>query len=454
MKILFPDPKEMVNLGQAKLAYVPFYIDEDGGYPREANQYLRERSLAEWQPRLGQSGIPSGNIIIATRESREAIARNLNQFFAMCNRTNPPLDWRVVSYDDLLDWQTGLLDGTNSTSGKELSNGYVQNLIHESIYFLTWAATREYREAFNVLLNEGRVRRSSGRHTNSGKVVTIDKRVGSLTPKPDFSMLPTDKEMETWLRQVYTLRGPVKGLCCEVILRVGLRITECVELLRDDIPKKVDGAWPSYIIKDNCIRVTVHRGNKGPKKSPGSLESTRPRDVWLPIDLAERIDHYIHNIRPTLIHRAINRISDKERRAQRLRMAKPKHLWVGEFSGLPFTAGNLRTIWGNVPSCPVHWSPHRGREWFAVDTMVRYAEDLLKARGIYLTGGVMGLGWLDGLMSTQVRVILTPIMGHVSEETTQIYLRRIKHRLVEVFGHPAIRWAEFCSEEGDDLGEG
>lgn len=444
----------MVTLGQAKLAHVPFFIGDDGGYPKESNQYLRERCLAEWRPRLGQSAEPSGKIVIPTRQSRAGMARLLNEFLTMCDRANPPLDWRSLSYDDLLDWQVGLLDGTLSTSGKKLSNTYVQNLIHESIYFLTWAAMRGYREPFFVLLNEGHVRRSSGKHTNSGKVVSIDKRVGSLTPKPEFNMLPTDDEVKTWLRQVYQLKGPVKGMCCETIVRSGVRITECVELQLGDFPKKnVNGVWPSHVIQDNCIRVNVHRGNKGTKVSPGSLESDKPRDVWLPIDLAERIDHYIHYVRPTLIQRSIDRIPDKAQRAKRQRMAKPTHLWVGETKGDSFSSGNLRLAWSGVPACPDKWSPHRGREWFAVDTMVRYAIDLLKARGIYQVEGVNALGWLDGLMAAQIRVILTPLMGHVSEETTQLYLRRMKHRLVEVFGHPAISWAQFCTEEGDDLEE-
>jgi hypothetical protein len=67
----------MVSLGQAKLAYVPFLIGDDGGYPKEANQYLRERCLAEWRPQLGQSAEPSGKIVIPTRQSRDGIARLL-----------------------------------------------------------------------------------------------------------------------------------------------------------------------------------------------------------------------------------------------------------------------------------------------------------------------------------------------------------------------------------------
>lgn len=454
MKILFPDPQRMVDLNHPKLAFCPFLISDDGFYPQEANQYLRERSLAEWRPRLGQSAwLVEGQGVVQTRASRETMARRLVEFFRWCD-TNKK-DWRKINYlDDLLcDWQVGLLNGTASSSGEELVNATVNAYVSEAAYFLTWAAIRGYREPFNVDLNETKVRKSSGRHAYSSVAVATQTRVGSLVVKPDFNMLPSNQEIEKWLHEVHYLRGPVKRLACETIVRTGLRITECIELQLKDIPAKVNGSWPRTKLSSEGLVVFVHLGNKGKKQSPGSLESVNPRAVYFPLDLAERIYHYITEVRTTLILRGIDREKDKEVRQRRMKAPKPTHLWVGERYGLPFSAGMLRRVWRGVPSRPPGWHPHTGREFFAVETIVKYSKDLCESRGVFQIDGVNQLGWLDALLSQQIRVILSPIMGHLSEETTNLYLRKIKHRLVEVMGHPAIMWANICSEDGEQLEE-
>lgn len=454
MKVLFPDPQRMVDLGHAKLSYCPFLIADNGSYLRDANQYLRERSCAEWLPRLGQSASKiKSKAVVQTRASREAMARRLMEFLRWCNRSGK--DWRAVDYeDDLLGtWQVGLLTGTLSTSGRELTNETVNVLMSEACYFLTWAADRKYRPPFSVVLNEVGVNKSSGSYTYSGEKVPTQTRMGSLTPMPNFSMLPTDREIERWLHEVHYLRGPVKRLCCETICRTGLRITECIELQVTDIPAKVNGAWPRTKMFAEGLAVKVHRGNKGRKVSPGSLESVTPRTVFVPLDLAERIDHYIQEVRSTLILRGIDRIKDKSECQRRMKSPKPTHLWIGETSGLHFSSGMLYKSWTNVPSCPKDWHPHTGREFFAVETMVQYAISLCESRSVFQVSGVNQLGWLDALMANQVKVILSPLMGHVSEDTTNLYLRKMKHRLVELMGHPATMWAEICADEGENLDE-
>ncbi len=452
MKIIFPDHQRMMALDHPKLAYCPFLINDDGAYPREANQYLRERSLAEWRPRLGQaSWANEGRGVIQTRASREAMARRLVEFLRWCARSGK--DWRSVNYmDDLLtNWQTGLLVGTAGTAGKPLSNGTVNVYVSEAVYFLTWAAIRKYREPFAVDLNEAKVRKSSGNHAYSGDAVATQTRLGALVVTPDFAMLPTNEEIAKWLHEVHCLRGPVKRLACETIVRTGLRITECTELQLTDIPTKINGSWPRTKVSSEGLAVTVHLGNKGAKVHPGSLESVRPRTVYLPLDLAERIDHYINEVRATLILRGIDREKDKAVRQRLMKSPKPTHLWVGERYGLPFSSGMLRKAWTGVPSCPSGWHPHVGREFFAVETMVRYAKDLCESRSVFQVSGVNQLGWLDSLLSQQIKVILSPIMGHMSEDTTNLYLRKLKHRLVEIMGHPAIMWANICSDDGDEI---
>lgn len=438
----------MHELDHAPLSYCPFIIADDGSYPREANQYLRERALAEWVPQLGQSGEVKYRVRVHTKRSSETMARRLIEFLRWCLRESK--DWRSVTYlEDLLsEWQPSLLLGTRSTSGKKLANSTVTGLISEAILFLTWAAVREYRGPFKVILNVAAVNKSKGDRTYGHKKSIVETRLGSLSPAPQLMKLPEDSQISQWLREVELLRGPVKRLACETICRTGLRITECAQLLVTDFPNKTNGSWPRDVIENESVRVLIHRGNKGPKIHAGSLESTKPRYVYFPIDLADRIANYICEGRPTLIMRAINSIKDKHERQIRSRSVKPTRLWIGEKSGLPFTSGMLYKSWTSVPGCPADWHPHAGREFFAVDTVVTYMRDLLATKSIIRISGVNQLAWLDGLMSGQIRIILSPLLGHVSEDTSRKYLKAGKHRLVEIFGHPALIWDEIC--DGND----
>lgn len=438
----------MESLNHAKLAYCPFLIDAiDGSYPPEPNQFLRERGLAEWIPRLGQSAERKGKASVLTAKSRETTARLISEFFRWCRNTGK--NWRNVDYlDDLLgEWQPGLLDGTASFTGKQLRATTVNALVSEAAYFLTWAADRGYRPPFNVLLNRTSITLSKGDHSRSHDKKEIEIRIGTLTVPPQHIILPTDEQIKKWLRQVHFLRGPVKALACETIIRTGLRISECNQLLATDIPSKVNGQWKKEWLTAGEVPVWVHRGIKGPKISPGSLESTRPREVFLPLDLADRIVEYINEGRSTLMMRAISSIKDKKERERRMRETRPSRIWVGEKSGLPFTNGMLYKAWTNVPACPSNWHPHEGRSFFAVETIVQYMRDMMEHHSIK---EVSRIGWLDGLMLGQIRIILSPVMGHVCDKTTQIYLKGAKQRLVEVFGHPAIQWNAICSDGVED----
>jgi hypothetical protein len=100
----FPSPQRMIDLAHAKLSHCPFVIGDDGSYLPEVNQYLRERFLGEWIPRLGQSAWKKdGKAISQTKASRAAMARRLVEFLRWCDRSDPPKDWRAVDYEtDLL----------------------------------------------------------------------------------------------------------------------------------------------------------------------------------------------------------------------------------------------------------------------------------------------------------------------------------------------------------------
>lgn len=450
MRVFFSDPDRMAELGYPRLSYCPFVIGPDGSYPKEVNQYLRERSLAEWLPRLGQTGTAKMKATVLTVESRRTIARRLIEFLRMCDRKKK--DWRTIDYNDdlLANWQPGLLTGIASTSGKKLKNSTVNVMVDEAIMFLTWAAERKYRPPFSLILNKVRVNKSKGNHTYSHLKSEVETRLGALPEIPVFLTLPSNEQVNKWLHEVHYLKGPVKRLTCESICRTGLRITECSEMLVSDFPVKPANGWPKKWLDEDAVPVWVHRGNKGPKVRVGSKEVVKPRWVYFPVDLADRITHYITEGRTTLILRGINSIKEKSERSRRMKAPRTDRLWIGERYGVPISSAMIYRVWTEVPSCPERWHPHIGREFFSVETIVNHMQNLLKTRDIMNVAGVNQLGWLDGLMVNQIRIVLSPLLGHVSEETTQMYLKAAKSRLVEVFGHPALLWADICDDGEDD----
>lgn len=441
MRLVFPDPDFLSKAGYPSLAYCPFLIDEAGDYHDAASRYFRERALGEWVPkyRINRQDEDSSDLRFLTRASCEALGKRVRAFLTWCLREGK--NWKSVDYteDLIFGWQKGMLDGTASESGQRLSFKTINNRVSEAAYFLTWAYERGLREPFRALVTERALPASgSGKSSRSTKRVGT-ARVGSLPEPITRLLIPNPKDVGRWLAQVRILKGTVKALCCELVISTGVRLSECIQWRVQTLPPRT--AW--QLIDGNVV-VEVRHGNKGRKIEPGSLESARPRDVLVPLDLAERIERYRTFQRPTQIRRWIRAGATKAERDRRARLGSPDQLWLGPRSNQPFSNSQLYQDWTSVPGCPQGWHPHVGREFFAVETLVAHTRSMLQTAS---ATEVPSFDWLHVLMAGQVRIILQPLMGHVSEDTTNLYLKALRMRLVEEFGHPALRWQDFCDGE-------
>jgi len=318
MRVIFPVPREMELAGYPSLAHCPFLLASDGSYPDAANRYLRERALCEWLPKLRAAwdgDCDVSGLAFQTKNSCEAMARRLLEFLMWCG--NAKYDWRTVEYADLIcEWQAGMMLGTCSRSGRKLAATTVNARIHEASLFLVWASERGLRERFIVPLRTARLRGYGHRSpkTATTKREIVKKRVGTLPARSSRLVLPTPKQVGSWLHQVRVLRGQVKSLCCELIVSTGIRISECMQWRVNTLPPRA--LWE---IIDDQVLCTIKFGVKGGKIAPGSLEGTKPREVLVPTDLAERIDHYRMWQRPTQIRRWVAAGKTKQERDLRAR---------------------------------------------------------------------------------------------------------------------------------------
>jgi integrase len=445
--VLRPDDKLAQQAGRECEAHIPFLLRDDGYYPPEINRYVRTRALCEWQLRLGTGGPQSSSKkTFQTVRSCWVLAGRLVQFLNWCETTDR--DWRTVSYrQDLLLWQKGLVAGYAAAKGKPLSASSINALIDEACYFLTWtsevpeingAVCRKPFEVPSAICS----RRLTTRVSTPTKV-TSTTRVGSLAKRPSQMLLPSPQQLVPWL-QAMRVRYPVKSLMSELILETGIRISECTQWRVDTLPPT--SKWK---VRSGKLPVWIQHGVKGPKVEPQSSEAVRPREILVPIGIAERIDHYRHITRLNQLRHWINASASLEEKNRRLRVPKPERLWLSEFTNQPFTNQQLYKAWVECPHCPDNWHPHRGREFFAVETVVTWMREDLAVRR---SQKIPELSWLQGAMREQVRFLLSPLLGHSSDRTTMNYLKAAHLRLVEEFGHPALTWQQRCdrSEQHDN----
>lgn len=421
-------PPEGAFADALKLQYVPILIQDDGSYPVEANRYLDERCNGEWF----LPGAEQKEPVVPTLKSRRNIASRLALFLNWALRTE--VDWRRATYDDdiVSGYQDGLIRGDAAASGRVLEHSTVNLYVDEACLFLSWAAERGYRARFEVRARQVNAACISATSAYSGRKIQRTVRGSALRPARKPLLVPSNEEVARWIKGV-AWHSPVKALIFELICRSGPRISEANQLRTSCFPdKSYEGqvAWDPNWVAMGSVPLTLRYGVKGPKVSPASMVSARPRTVFMPIDLAERIWHYKSVVRPTLLSRF-----------RRYNPGAPQtdRLWIGEQKLQPVSNQMLWETWTKAEHCPPGWSPHKGRHYFAVEQIVESARSLLKVHELSKVGGA-DFGWLHGLLAGQVKVILSPLMGHSNESTTQKYLQAAMTKLTRDAGHPAMIW--------------
>lgn len=441
MRILLPPDGFFTEARVPKLQHVPILIGRDGSYPVEANRYLTERCLGEWVLPVPPGSYPWSPTVL-TLKSRLNLASRLSAFFHWLS-LKQDRDWRFMTYHDDVagTYQAELLSGKGAASKCKLTDGTTNLYVDEAVLFLKWAAERGYREAFRVPVRRTRVL-SSGRMGGSGHLGRdVATRSGRLAVQlVNLTSLPTDDELARWLRAA-RLRFPVKALLFEFLIRTGARISEANSLRLTCFPRKA--TWQEGWLQHGHVPITLRFGVKGPKISPASDRSVRTRTIFVPIDLAERMERYVAFSRPHLLARYRKTHHDKS--------ADTDMLWLGEQKGMPVSNDMLRQAWKNSPHCPKHWHPHAARHVFAVNKLIESTSSILNFHG-HGNGESVGFGWLHGLMAGQVRLILSPLLGHVTEQTTMRYLQYALQRIKSGSSHPSILWNRIIN--GDEASDG
>ncbi|MEY9158496.1 tyrosine-type recombinase/integrase [Bradyrhizobium japonicum] len=407
--VFFPDPIRLVKLGFARFKHVPVLFDGAWRYMRDHSRYLRERAVLAYRPLGDRGDYPLPNTL-------RNIAYAISNWHAWT--VSREVDWRQATYEHVRRYQNEQVSGAWSKKGKPLDPATANSRADEVTHFLRWAHLTGLRPAFEfkTTLKERRI---------GGKIRNVVVRVGrakeSASP-PDLGHFPKAEDIKAWLRAVRTRRGEAKYLACRFVLETGARREETAQLKVGHWPteEKIDAAARAG---DAFVTMILRDGTKGGK----------PRPVKVPIAFAREVLRWLKK-RSTYVLRRFKSIGEK---TDRLFVSDS-----GEHAGTPLSGATIWKTFHDIEPHPEGWTTHKGRHAHACFLVIYALENEARAAG--KTVKAMGVDWIRD-RGTHWLDLLRRQFGHVSTETTELYLRWIITSAG--LSQLAAGWHEFLNSE-------
>lgn len=412
--VFAPNSDRLTSLGYESVSGCSVLFHSDRGYERIPNRYLRERSTGRWTPEFeGGPSAASGHR--HAESSSKGTADKLSNFLNYAEAFR--LDIENLTYHDVLDYQNGMAQGRWSCSGKRLKPSTCNQRADEATFYLMWLADRGYRKRFEV--DTKRVR-FFGPGRNRGQ--SFLSRRGRL-PIGEHTLavleLPQKGQVLTWLSVLQRRRGTAKMFACRHVTETGARLFEtcavCVE------------QWPSA----SAISSARRTGRGYVTMVLQVAKGGKPRTIQLTVEFAALVREWIDKVRNRLV---------------------PSHLvsrgplFVSDSPGHEGTPLSRSTIYRcfklRTPGGPEIWYPHHGRHYFACNYVLEGLARDAEIAGRTLPS--MSPDWVTNRASFWLNTLRLQL-GHISETTTELYLRWLvtTYQLVGV----ARGWASFLDGE-------
>ncbi|MCJ2096324.1 site-specific integrase [Methylobacterium sp. J-072] len=359
------------------------------------------------------------------------IAYSIANFLDWCEARH--VAWQDLSYDEVLAYQAEQIRGAwSAQKNRKLKPATANARADEATHFLRWAAEAKLRRPFGIrTVTKTRVVRTGA----ASRVVhaAVSVRAGRAreehgSPMGMLIFLPTAEEVRAWLRRVKVQRGYAKALACRLIIETGLRKSELVALTTAQVP---DEEMLAHLRAEGRIvapmRVTVTKGG-------------RPRTIQLPLPLAAEIRNWIDTRRLTLVRRYRRRTDE----------VASERLFLSDARGYEGSVIEHHTVYRcfyEVKPRPRKWSPHFARHTFACFYLLHALESEAKAANA--TFNELGADWVQSRGRFWLDTLRRQL-GHVSEDTTDIYLRW----LATATGITALAsgWHAFLEAADDETG--
>lgn len=420
---------ELTKFGLERVAHIPFLMTRGMEYAEEPSRYLRERALGLWHPRKRERSAYGFTRLLSER-TIASYGDDLKIFLSFLERRR--LDWKTITHLDVMHvYDTGMTSGKIKTrSGAKLEVSTINRRVGIALEFLLWASDRSYRPLFEIsttLAYKGVGQ--NGRRSGVSKPSVIGVRVGIHRVHPKRLRLPTSEEIQRFEKAVKHQQGFTKHLAVRWIFQTGCRLEETALVREAQLPD------PSLIDLDRPVRMTICYGTKGERIAGDQSKRGKPRDLRFNRSFLVEVDVYRRLRRPKALERF-----------RKLNPGKPDplELFLNEATGQPFSRQAIYRAWHNTEFTPFkQFSPHHGRHAFACYTLLHLLDE--EATRAKQTIAAMPRATVLTHADALIKLYLSPVLGHVNEATTTLYLEWITDHIL-VAEHRK-RWANYLDED-------
>lgn len=291
--------------------------------------------------------------------------------------------------DDLVRFKSDMEDGRWSEDGRKLKGDIIRTRLLQAIKFGEWSFATGYRNSFHV-------RRRGGRGLLSTCAYTI---LGSHVDRT-LKSIPPDDQKEIFLVQ-FSL--PAYYLAALLMLHVGLRIDEAINIKVDDVPLA-----SLATDADLFILGVVGKGRKA-------------RSVVIGRDILEQLSDYFHEARIGSLATCRDRYGDTEKY-----QSANEYFFLNHFDGQPISDHSTREAVKEAGAAAgmKDITPHTLRHWYATSRLRQRYSELEQKYAKLRDGGESAIPEEEILFALEDEIsAIREDLGHALSRTTIIYLR-------------------------------
>lgn len=434
-KVVMPDLDELTKAGFGKVAHIPAIFDSEPGYARLPSRFLIDRALGVWDPQ-GRGAKP--NPRLPSRRTIRNLADWLVNALEWAEERGVDLVHADYSADLIGRYQDEMLKGIWSGTGNPLSGRTIDVRVDAVIQYQMWCADKGHRGQFSLPTVTRTHSSASFRQSHGHEARPVQARRGKVRESKRDLSFPSEAEISVWRSCIYQrpVIGATEGLMVDHVLTTAIRREELACWRIDTLPLDPQ-EWniinPMQPLEEQQVAVVINRGTKGREYYIDEFgDKVGPKDtILVPLTLARDIHNYRNGARLIALKVATKNIRNPSR-ARKI-VDESVHLYLNPTTGKRYTGAQIYEFWTR-PGKPKHWSPHRGRDWWACQYLLRSMRHHANLIGQLAKADISNsadtlIKALRDTAQTVIQLEIRPQLRHSSSATTEIYLEWLFNQL-------------------------
>jgi hypothetical protein len=419
----FPTPGGEFEKRYPALLRVPYIRSPDLKYHRLASRYLMERALNGWVPEHRVRKAARSNLSLI---SRKTYAEALIDFLKYSDHFK--VDAKTCTYwkDILHGYQKRMLERKWPLTENGVGGSTPESRVQQACDYLSWMAEKGLREPFQIPYETISVDSwQYHREKRNASPNEVEARIGRLKKPETVLTIPPDEEVRSWLNGIRREHPKVYELMCKSVPLTALRREEVVCLRRDTLPENQEH-WrtPNKFAPEahRVVLIEVSFGCKGPDLLAVDRHGDKigkSRTIQIPLSLAKEWHEYRGGARKDAVKIRIARAKES---GQIVSEEDCVHLFLDPDTGRKIKGKKLWKIWTSVDR-PLGWHIRAGRHWWACSKLWRAISKWLGSTDTEFATGDL----IERESLSVIDLVIRPQLGHVSKETTLMYLRWVQN---------------------------